>query len=215
MTLETNLAKTGRWKGFFDKFSVKNTVLIQKYYIEEILNNTKKDDIIMEIAAGSGYTSIVLLHSGRKNVICSDIEDELLEDMRVREPEMISMKIDSFNIPFENGYFDCIFHQGFLEHFADKEIIDMLNEQARVSKKVIFDVPNARRWDRTQEYGNERFLYHTEWRMLIQKTNLRIVKESGRKMPKIFKYLPQFIGENAWFRKHFGTSSIFVCEGNK
>ena len=95
MTLETNLAKTGRWKGFFDKFSVKNTVLIQKYYIEEILNNTKKDDLLMEIAAGSGYTSIVLLHSGRKNIMCSDIEDELLEDMKIRESEMISIKIDS------------------------------------------------------------------------------------------------------------------------
>ena len=211
MTQATNLVETGKWKGFFDKFSVKNTVLIQRYYIEMVLKHTGKNDMILEIAAGSGYTSIVLFHSGRKNVICSDIEDELLEDIRKREPLMRVSKVDSLDIKF--GPFDCIFHQGFLEHFSDEEIIELLKEQARVSKKIIFDVPNARRWDKTQEYGNERFMYHRRWRKLIKEAGLNIVEESGRKMPKVFKYLPYFMSENRWFRKYFGTSSIFVCDG--
>lgn len=211
MTGATNLAETGKWKGFFDKFSAKNTVLIQRYYIEAILKHTKKDDVLLEIAAGSGYTSIVLFHSGRKNVICTDIEDELLEDIKKREPCMKVKKVDAFDM----GVFkvvDCIFHQGFLEHFSDEEILAILNEQARCAKAVIFDIPNARRWDRTQEYGNERFLYHKQWRRLIKQTNLEIVEESARRMPKIFKYLPHFMSEQPWFRKHFGTSSIFVCK---
>lgn len=209
MTEETNLVETGKWKGFFDKFSAKNTVLIQRYYIEAILKHTGKDDILLEIAAGSGYTSIVLFHSGRQKVICSDIEDELLDDMKEREPCMDVRKVDAFDIGMK---VDCIFHQGFLEHFSDEENLAILNEQAKAAKIVIFDIPNARRWDRTQEYGNERFLYHKTWRKLIEKSDLQIVEESARRMPKIFKYLPHFMSEHPWFRKHFGTSSIFVCK---
>lgn len=212
MTRETNLVETGKWKGFFSKFSVKNTVLNQRYYIEAILKHTKKDDVLMEIAAGSGYTSIVLFQSGRKKVVCSEIEDELLEDIREREPSMEVEKINAFAIDAKDRKIDCIFHQGFLEHFSDEEIVATLNEQARVAKKIIFDVPNARRWDRTQEYGDERFLYHRRWRKLVNKSNLRIVEESARRMPKVFKYLPHFMSEHPWFRKYFGTSSIFVCE---
>jgi hypothetical protein len=212
MTKETNLVETGKWKGFFDKFSVKNTVLIQRYYIDMILKHTKKDGMLMEIAAGSGYTSVVLFHSGRKNVMCTDVEDELLEDIREREPLMMVSKVDSFAIEAEDGELDCIFHQGFLEHFSDDEILALLKEQARAAKIVVFDVPNARRWDRTQEYGNERFMYHRRWRRLIQQAGLEVVEETARRMPKVFKYLPQFMSEHSWFRKHFGTSSIFVCK---
>jgi len=211
MTVETNLASTGKWKGFFEKFSAKNTVLIQRYYIEAILKHTKKDDVLMEIAAGSGYTSIVLIHSGRKNVICSDIEDELLEDISEREHGIKVQKADAFDMGVMKVV-DCIFHQGFLEHFNDAEVLKILNEQAHAAKMVIFDVPNARRWDKTQEYGNERFLYPHQWRRLIEQSNLIIVEESARRMPKIFKYLPQFMSESPWFRKRFGTSSIFVCK---
>lgn len=211
MTEETNLAQTGKWKGFFDKFSAKNTVLIQEHYIDAILRHTEKDSVLMEIAAGSGYTAIVLFHSGRKNVICTDIEDELLEDIKEREPSMKTRKVDAFDMGVMKVV-DCMFHQGFLEHFSDEENLAILNEQARCSRKVIFDIPNARRWDRTQEYGNERFLYHRAWRKLIEKSNLRIIEESARRMPKVFKYLPHFMSKHPWFRKHFGTSSIFVCE---
>lgn len=211
MMKETNLVETGKWKGFFDKFSVKNTVLIQRYYIEAILRHTKKEDILMEIAAGSGYTSIVLFHSGRPNIMCTDIEDKILDDIMEREHNMVVRKVDAFNMG-DMAQVDCIFHQGFLEHFSDEENLAILNEQARVSKLVIFDIPNARRWDRTQEYGNERFLYHRMWRKLIEKTNLEIIEESARRMPKIFKYLPYFMSEHPWFRKYFGTSSIFVCK---
>jgi len=205
------LAEIGKWKGFFDKFTVFRTVLIQEHYINEILKNTKKGDSLLEIASGSGYTSLVLLYSGRDNVTASDIEDELLEDIEEKMPELMVEKVDAFDMPYGDGSIDCIFHQGFLEHFSDEDIIKLLNESARVGKKVIFDIPNARRWDKTKEYGDERFMYHRRWKKLIGKSNLRIIKDTGRRMPKSFKYLPKFMSENNWFRKHFGTSSIFVC----
>jgi ubiquinone/menaquinone biosynthesis C-methylase UbiE len=211
MTRQTELAKTGKWKGFFNKFTAYKTVLIQEHYINEILKNTKKNDKLLEIATGSGYTSLVLLYSGRKNVAASDIEEELLEDIKEKMPELMVARVNAFDMPYENGEIDCVFHQGFLEHFDDEDIIKLLNEAARVAKKVIFDVPNARRWNKTKEYGNERFMYHGRWKKLIRQSDLYLIKDTARRMPKIFKYLPKFMSENEWFRKHFGTSSIFVC----
>lgn len=205
------LAETGKWKGFFDKFTVFRTVLIQEHYINEILKNTKKDDSLLEIASGSGYTSLALLYSGRNNVIASDIEDELLKDIKKKMPELMVKKVDAFNMPYSNGDIDCIFHQGFLEHFSDEDIVKLLKESARVATKVVFDIPNARRRNKTKEYGNERFMSHRKWKKLIAVSNLRLVKDTGRRMPGYFKYLPKFMTENNWLRKHFGTSSIFVC----
>jgi hypothetical protein len=210
---QTELMKTGKWKGFFENFTVFRTVLIQEHYINEILSNSEKDDRLLEIATGSGYTSLVLLYSGRKNVIASDIEEELLKDIKEKMPELMVARVNAFDMPYENGEIDCVFHQGFLEHFDDEDIIKLLNESARVAKKIIFDVPNARRWDRTKEYGNERFMYHGRWKKLIRQSNLCLIKDTARRMPKIFKYLPKFMSENERLRKYFGTSSIFVCKG--
>ncbi len=56
--------------------------------------------------------------------------------------ELNLVKADAFALPFEEGTFDLVFHQGFLEHFHDPHII--LEEQRRVLKTgghILVDVP--------------------------------------------------------------------------
>lgn len=198
------------WEKFFEGWTLAKTIKIQQNYIDLILKYTNKNSKLLEIASGSGFTSIILYHSDRKNLIVSDINENLLNMIKKEESGFCVKKVNSFNIEEENV--DCIFHQGFLEHFDDENIIKLLKEQGRVSDLIIFDVPNSHRWKKIKEYGNERFLSPNKWKKLISDANLEIIEESGRRLSFIFNYFPQIISNNKLIRKIFGTSSIFVCK---
>ena len=198
------------WHKFFDGWTVYKTVKIQDRFIKIILKYTEKNSRMLELAAGSGLTSFILCYSGRANIWASDIDEELVEAIR----NNFGLKcpiVDMFDINTNDKYYDCVFHQGALEHFEDKDIIRTLKEQGRASKYVIFDIPNGRRINKTQEYGNERFMYVRKWKKLIKQAGLELVEYDGRRLNKIFKYLPFDLENNDFVNRHFGTSSIFVC----
>ena len=43
-------------------------------------------------------------------------------------------------IPFENKFFSVTHSSGVLEHYSDEEIINLINEQIRVSDVCVFSV---------------------------------------------------------------------------
>ena len=208
------------WHKFFDGWNIKNTTKIQDRFIDGVLKYTNKNSKLLEIGAGSGFTSLILYHSNRKDLLVSDIDEKLLETIS-NEFKLKTCKIDMFNIQNSDKYYDCIFHQGVLEHFDDNSIIKTLKEQGRVSEYVIFDIPNGRRellsflpfdfLKAEKEFGNERFLLVRKWKKLIKKSGLELIDYDGRRLHKIFKYLPFDLENNGFINKHFGTSSIFVC----
>jgi ubiquinone/menaquinone biosynthesis C-methylase UbiE len=200
-----------QWVSFFKDWSLTKTVVLQQHYLNEILANTSQNDKLLEIGAGSGFSSLALSFSDRKNIVVSDFDPQILENIKIAMP-LITELIDMFNISKQDGSIDCIYHQGLMEHFSDNEIVNSLTEQARVAKLIIFDVPNNRRWKKIQEYGNERFLSVKKWIELINKADLQTVKVTGRRFPKIFNYLPHFFQNNELIKRTFGTSSIFICK---
>jgi len=200
------------WKSFFKNWSAINTVRIQYWFLKEIIKATNEDSSLLELGAGSGYTSLVVRFSNRPNVVASDIDSEVLKGVSDLVQNTLPVKkINMFDTGLPPRSVDCVFHQGVLEHFSDSEIVALLHEQGRIAKKIVFDVPNSRRFDKTQEHGDERFLSVRHWKRLIVEAGLSIEKVEGRRMPKIFGILPAFLGESRWLRKIFGTSSIFVC----
>lgn len=198
------------WNDFFNSWSLIKTIKIQEFFLEKILKNTKKDSLILELGTGSGHTSIALSFSHRK-VIASDINDFLLTNIPANK-NLCKKNIDMFNIcKNETIKVECIFHQGLMEHFSDEEIILSLSEQSKVAEIIIFDVPNNKRFNKTQEFGNERFLSVKKWKQLIEKSGLKVKEVSGRRFNKIFDFLPSGLQKFELIRKIFGTSSIFVC----
>ena len=212
------------WDEFFNKnpFTFFMTSQIQKKYIQTINSYTPENGTLLEIAGGSGYTSAVvadLVRTKNASVIFSDLEKSLTEKVAMNFDSVVNLNfkaVDAFNIPFKNGEFDIIYHQGFLEHFNDNDIIRLLKEQARVAKYVIFDVPNSRRWDKTQEFGNERFLSHSKWKSLVKAAGLHIQYDTARRFNNIWKQLVPVIVQNSeLFHKFFGESSIIVCRNEE
>ncbi len=102
------------------------------------------------------------------------------------------LKMNLTNLKFDYKYFDVTFSNGVLEHFSDKEIVDIINQELRISKIVVASVPSDYFSDKDKIYGNERFLNYSYWINLINNTTGVIIQSFGfdfrKKWEKIFYY---------------------------
>ena len=101
---------------------------------------------ILEVGAGTGRDSVDLARRGAQ-VWVLDYSPQALR-LIGSQPEGESLRRvggDAFRLPFRDGSFDAIFHQGLLEHFRNPR--DLLRENARVLRRggiLAVDVPQ--RW---------------------------------------------------------------------
>ena len=102
---------------------------------------------VLEVGAGSGRDTLELAHAGAIAVVL-DYSPASLDLVRrqAREQglEVGLVRADALAMPFRDGAFDVVFHQGLLEHFRDP--LPLLLENARVTAhggRVIVDVPQT------------------------------------------------------------------------
>ncbi len=102
---------------------------------------------IMEVGAGSGRDAIGLVEAGAAGFVL-DYSPASLELVRrqaaARGVAIHLVRADALAMPFRDGTFDVVFHQGLLEHFRDP--MPLTRENARVTKRggrVVFDVPQT------------------------------------------------------------------------
>ena len=102
---------------------------------------------VLEVGAGTGRDGIFMATQGA-SVVSLDYSMPSLGMVRSSVPEGADVSLvcgDAFSLPFPDGTFDLVFHQGLLEHFRNPE--DMLSEHHRVLRKgghILVDVPQ--RW---------------------------------------------------------------------
>jgi SAM-dependent methyltransferase len=103
---------------------------------------------ILEVGAGSGRDSIELARRGALVTVIDYVPSSL--DVVARNAAAAGVGIsmvcaDGTRMPFDEGTFDVVFHQGLLEHFRDP--IPLVADNRRVLKPgghVVIDVPQ--RW---------------------------------------------------------------------
>jgi SAM-dependent methyltransferase len=97
---------------------------------------------VLEVGAGTGRDSLALAEQGAE-VWTLDYSDESLRLMQQVAGESLRIVCgDARAIPFRDGAFDIVFHQGLLEHFRNP--IEILAENRRVLKEgghLLIDVP--------------------------------------------------------------------------
>jgi ubiquinone/menaquinone biosynthesis C-methylase UbiE len=102
---------------------------------------------ILEVGAGTGRDGLFLAGHGA-SVVSLDYSMPSLEMIRSQITPGADVDLccgDAFSLPFPDGTFDLVFHQGLLEHFRNPE--EMLAEHYRVLKRgghILVDVPQ--RW---------------------------------------------------------------------
>ena len=106
-----------------------------------------KGKTILEIGAGTGRDSLPLLELGASVVQLDYAEQSLQILKRLAVEGNLDVQIiggDTFSLPFRDGTFDIIFHQGLLEHFTPDVADRLLCENIRVLKPdglLLVDVP--------------------------------------------------------------------------
>jgi ubiquinone/menaquinone biosynthesis C-methylase UbiE len=102
---------------------------------------------VLEVGAGTGRDSFPLIEQGA-DVFQLDYSINSLTIMKriAAEAQMRSFILggDTFCLPFQDGTFDVVFHQGLLEHFRKPEAHALLAENIRVLKSgglLLVDVP--------------------------------------------------------------------------
>ncbi|HET9250502.1 MAG TPA: class I SAM-dependent methyltransferase [Candidatus Eisenbacteria bacterium] len=100
---------------------------------------------VLEVGAGSGRDSVTLAARGATVVLLdySMASLEVARDVARRSGvRPLLVRADALRMPFREGTFDTVFHQGLLEHFRDP--MPLLRENVRALKPdgiLVVDVP--------------------------------------------------------------------------
>ena len=102
---------------------------------------------VLEGGAGSGRDTLALVRAGAMGVVLdySPASLALVKDLARRQGLAVHLvQADALAMPFREGTFEVVFHQGLLEHFRDPR--PLLAENARVTRRggrVVVDVPQT------------------------------------------------------------------------
>lgn len=100
---------------------------------------------VLEVGAGSGRDGAQLVHRGAR-VVEVDYSPTALGLLHrlVGDDRVHVLGADAFHLPFADGAFDVVFHQGLLEHFGREEARALLAENVRTLRPgglLLVDVP--------------------------------------------------------------------------
>ena len=213
---------TTGWAAYLDRHNLYSEALRLALFIDIVRRHAPNGGSLLEVGFGSGCTAILLADAGYR-VTALDIDHAIITRFHSRYGDLSSqltiLQADMADLPFVGtAQFDVVYHQGVLEHFDDEFIVHGLQEQARVAKTLVFDVPNDRCTFRS--YGDERLLSNKHWVGLIESAGLHCIETWGR-MPR----MPAWVGallphilfvtrrqRRAVLGRLFGQNSIFVCK---
>ncbi len=141
-------------------------VYSHKPYLLEIWNSNPRK--ILEIGVGGGSTSIFLSYLGIETHALDNDPAVIKKSQENNHNLKGGLKIkegDAFNLPYENDSIDIICHQGFFEHFEDKDIHRLIKEQLRVARRIVFSVPT--KYYLSNALG-ERLLTKGQWERILK-----------------------------------------------
>lgn len=165
------------WNRYF-----KTKMKLKKNFLKLVIKYSKNSKPVLECGSGTGKFSAYLASLGL-DVYAIDLETAMVEQAKELsnkvspENPIKVLQGDIRNIPFTDKFFSVTHSSGVFEHYSDSEIVEIINEQLRVSDVCIFSVPTP--YFEKKMLGNERFMRRKEWRKIISKSNAKIIKETG------------------------------------
>lgn len=190
------------YKSQISRFSSLDTFIKFKIgYKKKLINVIKKygsnNKRILEVGCGSGTTSVFLSIIGYEVIgIDSDPDMVNLAMTIAREKKSsATFHVDHIQeLATTAGRFGVIFSNGVMEHFSDKEIVNIVDKHLSVSDYVAISVPSDYFSEDQKIYGNERFMSKNTWKDILSNTTGSLVEEFSFDSDKPNKNKPQFIG---------------------
>lgn len=169
-------------------------VYSHKPFLMEIWNGNPQK--ILEIGVGGGSTSIFLSYLGIETHAIDNDPGVIKRSQENNENLKGGLKIkegDAFKLPYEDDSFDIICHQGFFEHFEDKDIQALLKEQLRVAKQVVFSVPT--KYYLSNALG-ERLLTKRQWDWIMK--DFKVAKSNYYGRPRNETLVKRLMAAVGW-----------------
>ncbi len=135
------------WTRFWrERAEIEDVYPTEGRVVEEILAATPvQGQRVLEVGAGSGRDSVTLAQAGAMAVLLDYSMASLLVSRGVagRAGQRVHLvRADALRMPFRDGAFRVVFHQGLLEHFRDP--LPLLHENVRALEPegtLLVDVP--------------------------------------------------------------------------
>jgi SAM-dependent methyltransferase len=133
------------WKGVGDAESTYSTG--ERLAREILADGPAEGRPVLEVGAGSGRDTLALVRAGAIGVVLdySPASLALVRELARRQGLTVHLvQADALAMPFREGTFEVVFHQGLLEHFRDPR--PLLEENTRVTRhggRVVVDVPQT------------------------------------------------------------------------
>ncbi len=181
------------WSDYYDKgvdadLYIRNLYGQREFLLAIIADGPKR---VLEVGAGTGTMSVFLSQLGLA-VTTLDNDPTILGQAKTIQARLGGknqlVEGDAFRLPFPDNSFDIVFHQGLLEHFAPKQIHQLLQEGLRVAPTVWLSVPNN--WYPRRDFGDEILLSKSAWEKILQPYRVVVSRNYSLKFfPKW--YLPR------------------------
>jgi SAM-dependent methyltransferase len=140
--------------------------LIHRDLLWQVWKRAKRS--ILEVGVGSGAQS-ALLSRFVPHTLTLDNDQRILREARPNldrfGPRTTVLAGDAFRLPLADQSIDVSISQGLMEHFSDDQIRDLVSEQLRVCRSLVFSVPSDR-YPR-QDVGNERLMPPGRWAEIV------------------------------------------------
>lgn len=165
-----------KYGGIANYIAIKSS---EKKLLLDKIKKYAKNKKVIEAGCGSAATSIFLANNGF-NVTCIDKDKDMLRfaksNSKIFKNKPKFIKLDIRNIKELKNNFDISFSHGVLEHYLDKEIVEMINSQLKIANFVLISVPSNFFRECQSINGDERFLSKKYWINLINKTNGKLIE---------------------------------------
>lgn len=149
MSTPSRVSTLDHWESYWKGHArIEDTYSTGGRLVREILaDGDVRGARVLEVGAGSGRDTIGLVRAGAVGFVL-DYSPASLELVRrqaaAQGVEIHLVRADALAMPFRDGAFDVVFHQGLLEHFRDP--MPLTHENARITRsggRVVFDVPQT------------------------------------------------------------------------
>ena len=127
---------------------------------------------ILDVGCGEGILGKSLLDGGAAEVVGIEVDPVVSGSAKENLSRVLQGDIELLELPFEDGYFDCIIFADVLEHLKEPLItLRRFNRYLADSGTIIASIPNVR------YYGVINMLVEGEWKYqdsgILDKTHLR------------------------------------------
>lgn len=189
-TEQTNFWSGSFGKEYTDRNSYSHVQVENDYMImygktksqlnSEFLGNLDKNISILEVGCNTGMQLILLQNMGFSNLNGVELQSYAVEQSKKYCKGINIVQGSGFQIPFPDSSFDLVYTHGVLIHIHPDDLLKIMSEMVRVSKKYIFGLEYYQ--DDIQELryrGNEGFMWKADYCKLFQESfpGLKLLKK--------------------------------------